>query len=79
MRSLGSRLSSLWCRAVHPAPMWPVSGHYRCSVCLRSYPVPWEKRPPAAKAAPAVVLPARPDEAPVQAAPRARAAVAAYR
>jgi hypothetical protein len=41
--------------------------------------VPWEKRPPAAKAAPAVVLPARPDEAPVQAAPRARAAVAAYR
>jgi len=28
---------------MHPAPMWPVNGHYQCPVCLRSYPVPWEE------------------------------------
>lgn len=32
----------LWCRIFHPAPMWPVSGYYRCPTCLREYRVPWE-------------------------------------
>ena len=31
---------------MHPAPMWPVKGHYHCPVCLRSYPVPWEQEAP---------------------------------
>jgi len=22
--------------------MWPVKGYYRCPVCLRAHPVPWE-------------------------------------
>ncbi len=78
MRVLGSRFSNLWCRLMHPAPMWPVNGHYRCSVCLRSYPVPWEQRP--VSRAPVVVLPIRTSEASVRAAnPAARIAVAASR
>jgi hypothetical protein len=32
----------LWCRAMHPDPMWPIHGCYRCPSCLRTYPVPWE-------------------------------------
>jgi hypothetical protein len=43
MKALGSQLAELWCRSLHPAPMWPVKGRYRCPVCLRSYPVPWEQ------------------------------------
>jgi hypothetical protein len=79
MKVLGSRLTDLWCRLMHPSPMWPVNGHYRCSVCLRSYPVPWEKRPVGTKA-PVVVLPIRTNEAPVRASkPAARIAVAASR
>ncbi len=44
MTALGSRLAQLWCKAMHPAPMWPVNGHYYCPACLRTYPVPWERR-----------------------------------
>jgi hypothetical protein len=32
----------LWCKLKHPAPMWPISGYYRCPECLRQYPVLWE-------------------------------------
>lgn len=42
VKALGSRLQTLWCKSVHPAPMWPVKGYYQCPVCLRSYAVPWE-------------------------------------
>jgi hypothetical protein len=50
MKSLRFELGTLWCKSMHPAPMWPAHGHYRCPTCLRSYPVPWE-HPPAAPAA----------------------------
>lgn len=40
-----SRLLSLYCRLVHPAPMWPVNGRYTCRTCFRSYPVPWQESP----------------------------------
>ncbi len=34
-----------WCKLMHPDPMWPIRGYYRCRRCLRQYPVPWETRP----------------------------------
>ncbi len=36
-------LSRFWCQAMHPNPMWPVNGQYRCPACLRVYPVAWEQ------------------------------------
>jgi hypothetical protein len=42
--NLFSSIGRLWCRLVHPAPMWPVSGYYICPACLRRYPVLWEPR-----------------------------------
>ena len=36
-----SRMGRRWCTIVHGKPMWPVHGHYRCSICLRTYPVRW--------------------------------------
>lgn len=39
------RVADLWCRLMHPAPMWPVHGHYCCPACWREYAVPWEVRP----------------------------------
>jgi hypothetical protein len=78
MRVLGSRMLNLWCRLMHHDPMWPVNGHYRCSVCLRSHPVLWEERP--VTKAPVVVMPVRQNEAPVRAAsPAPRIAIAASR
>ena len=38
---LPERMARTWCRLTHPAPMWPVNGHYRCPECLRSFEVPW--------------------------------------
>jgi hypothetical protein len=38
-----SRLATEWCQLTHPAPMWPVNGHYQCPTCLRTYRVPWEE------------------------------------
>lgn len=43
MKRSWSILSNLWCYTMHPAPMWPVNGYYRCPQCQREYPVPWEK------------------------------------
>jgi len=78
MTALGTRVANLWCRLMHNDPMWPVNGRYRCSVCLCSHPVPWEKRP--AIKAPVVVLPVRQADAPLRASnPAARIAVAASR
>ncbi|MBL8231830.1 MAG: hypothetical protein JNL98_25255 [Bryobacterales bacterium] len=42
MRNLWSYVENVWCYVMHPAPMRPVSGQYRCPSCLRQYPVPWE-------------------------------------
>ena len=44
-----SSFAALWCRLIHPAPMWPVHGYYRCPACHRQYPVPWEPRPVAVR------------------------------
>ena len=35
-------LSKLWCKSLHPRPMWPIHGYYTCPRCLRAYRVPWE-------------------------------------
>jgi hypothetical protein len=37
-------VTDLWCYMMHPDPMWPVNGQYRCPSCHRLYPVPWEKQ-----------------------------------
>jgi hypothetical protein len=39
------RLADFWCKLMHPAPMWPSHGRYRCRTCRRDYPVPWESDP----------------------------------
>ena len=31
-----------WCYVMHPDPMWPMNGYYRCPRCHRKYRVPWE-------------------------------------
>jgi len=36
------RLGVLWCRLMHNAPMWPIHATYRCRICMRSYPIPWD-------------------------------------
>ncbi len=55
-------LARLWCSLVHAGRMWPIHGIYRCSECLREYPVPWEDRPsammPKAQSVPALRVPA---------------------
>ena len=33
-----------WCRHFHNELLRPVRGEYRCAVCLRTWPVPWETR-----------------------------------
>ena len=33
-----------WCRHFHNQLLRPVRGEYRCAVCLRTWPVPWESR-----------------------------------
>lgn len=43
MKSIRSRVATVWCQVMHPAPMWPVNGYYQCPACLRAYPVPWEQ------------------------------------
>jgi hypothetical protein len=41
IKSFWDRAGRRWCTLMHRAPMWPTRGHYRCSVCLRQYPVSW--------------------------------------
>lgn len=37
-------VARVWCNVMHPDPMWPIRGFYRCPKCHRKYPVPWESR-----------------------------------
>ena len=55
MKALWTSFSSLWCQMMHPSPMWPVKGKYRCPTCMREFSVPWEeaKEEPAPAAKPA--------------------------
>ncbi len=32
----------IWCRRMHPAPMWPINNHYVCPRCQRQWPVHWQ-------------------------------------
>ena len=41
-----SRAGRLWCTLMHEAPMWPIGGRYRCSICLRTYPISWAHKEP---------------------------------
>ena len=41
-KTFWSRAADLWCRLMHPDPMWPIHGYYRCPACLREHRVPWE-------------------------------------
>ncbi|HZT36766.1 MAG TPA: hypothetical protein VFA28_02625 [Bryobacteraceae bacterium] len=38
-------VSKWWCRWAHQKVYRPVKGYYRCSTCLRAWPVPWEAGP----------------------------------
>ena len=38
-------ISEWWCRHFHRSIFRPVGGRYRCSVCLRTWAVPWERGP----------------------------------
>ncbi len=42
MKRLWEFVRDAWCYVMHPDPMWPVNGTYRCPTCQRLYPVPWE-------------------------------------
>lgn len=48
-------LAQWWCRHFHRGTYWPVHGTYRCSVCLRTWDVPWE-RPEHQTGAPSTVV-----------------------
>lgn len=56
MKQLLERAEKFWCRKMHGEPMWPSRGRYQCRVCLREYPVLFERtrREPALLAARAV-------------------------
>ena len=41
-KSSPGHLAAFWCMVMHRASLWPSHGRYRCSTCLREYPVPWE-------------------------------------
>jgi len=43
MTSFWSGVGKLWCTVMHHKSMWPVYGYYRCSTCLRTYPVEWAR------------------------------------
>jgi hypothetical protein len=43
MNRLLKKIGELWCTNVHRSAMWPVRGRYLCAVCLREYPVLFEK------------------------------------
>ena len=49
MKAFWNSFSNLWCQTMHPDPMWPVNGQYRCPSCLRVYSVPWEEHKTAAR------------------------------
>jgi hypothetical protein len=45
MKRWWNNVGDAWCQLMHPDPLWPVKGYYRCPVCLRTHPVPWEHPP----------------------------------
>jgi hypothetical protein len=53
MSSVLDQFGRIWCNLFHPNLMWPIHGHYRCSQCLREYPVQWEQRSSAREDTPA--------------------------
>ncbi len=64
MASFMNKLQEKWCYFMHPDPMWPVNGRYRCPQCLREHAVVWEqdlahsrKPAPLPAQAPALVTP----------------------
>jgi hypothetical protein len=52
-------ISVMWCKAMHPQPMWPIHGQYVCPTCMRRYSVPWEGAQIAEQRTTAAVRPAR--------------------
>jgi len=44
-KTFWSSVADLWCHLIHPDPMWPVHGFYRCPACHRQYAVAWEVNP----------------------------------
>ncbi len=42
-KTFWSYIAELWCKLMHPDPMWPAHGRYRCPACWREYPVQWEE------------------------------------
>jgi acetone carboxylase gamma subunit len=42
MKAAWKKLRQSWCHLMHPAPMWPVHGHYFCPRCGLAFSVPWE-------------------------------------
>lgn len=43
MKNLLERVEEFWCRTMHGAPLWPSHGRYQCRVCLREFPIQFEK------------------------------------
>ncbi|MGE5571287.1 MAG: acetone carboxylase subunit gamma [Rhodospirillales bacterium] len=43
MRDAWFRLRQVWCRLMHPAPMWPIRGFYYCPRCGLAHEVRWEQ------------------------------------
>jgi hypothetical protein len=41
---VSSGASRMWCRRMHPAPMWPIHNHYICPRCQRQWPVLWSQK-----------------------------------
>jgi hypothetical protein len=41
LQRVSSGVGRVWCRRMHPAPMWPIHNHYVCPTCQREWPVPW--------------------------------------
>jgi hypothetical protein len=43
MKELLNKVETIWCETMHDRVMWPIHGHYRCSTCLREYPVAFDE------------------------------------
>jgi len=39
MKALVNTIETFWCETMHDRVMWPIHGKYKCSTCLREYPV----------------------------------------
>jgi hypothetical protein len=42
MKNFINTVERFWCETMHERVMWPIHGHYRCSTCLREYPVAYD-------------------------------------